>query len=93
MNTTQIRCQKCGHWNQLEDSHANCVNCSADLRPISASDHASLERRKTAGDLKVIHYESDSPLKRVAKLVYNSVVLVYMSILAFFLWLFAAGPG
>jgi DNA-directed RNA polymerase subunit RPC12/RpoP len=93
MNTTQIRCYSCGHWNQVDDLHVSCVNCGADLRPISESDLASLERRKTTGELKVIIYESDSQLKRIAKHVYNSVVLVYMSIIAFFIWVFAAGPG
>lgn len=93
MIATQIRCSTCGHWNQTDEVHALCSNCGAELRPVSEADLASIERRKTSGELKVTIYESDSGIKRFAKHIYNSVVLVYMSIIAFFLWLFAAGPG
>jgi hypothetical protein len=93
MVATQIRCSKCAHWNQTDDLHALCNNCGAELRPVSQADLASLERRKTTGELKVLIYAHDSRIKRFAKHLYNSVVLVYMSIIAFFLWLFAAGPG
>jgi hypothetical protein len=93
MSLTQIRCNSCGHWNQVDDLPRSCVNCEADLRPISASDQESLERRKSTGELSLKIHESDSLMKRFIKHIYNSVVFVYMGIIAFFLWLFLAGPG
>ncbi|MCB0820451.1 MAG: hypothetical protein KDC13_07495 [Bacteroidetes bacterium] len=93
MTSRQIRCKKCGHWNQLNHDDQQCSNCKSPLIEVSASEVASLERRKTAGELTVKILESDAWYTVIFKKIYNAVTLVFISIIAFFLWLFAASPG
>lgn len=93
MTSRQIRCKKCGYWNQLSHDDQLCVNCNSPLIVVSDSEAASLERRKTAGEITVKILETDPWYIVFLKRIFNAVTLVFLSIIAFFVWLFAASPG
>jgi len=89
----QIRCKNCGFWNTTESYESNCTSCGEALRKIEQAELDSIERRKTTGEPKIPIYPNDSILSKIGKHIYNIVTLVFIGIISFFLWLFAAGPG
>jgi hypothetical protein len=70
-----------------------CEKCKGQLIELTEADAASLERRKTAGEMLLKILENDAWYVILYKRVYNSVTVVFLSIVGFFLWLFAVGPG
>lgn len=93
MTTRQIRCKHCGHWNVLLEDTQECEQCKKQLIEISEAETASLERRKTAGEMLLKILENDAWYVVLYKRVYNAVTVVFLSIVGFFLWLFVTGPG
>ncbi len=77
----------------LGAENACCSTCSMPLSEISAEENASIERRNSAGEIKIRINPSDPLLLRILKRTFNVVQLVFLSILSFILWLIFAGPG
>ncbi len=77
----------------LGAENACCSTCSMPLSEISAEENASIERRNSAGEIKIPINPSDPLLLRILKRIFNVVQLVFLSILSFILWLIFAGPG
>jgi hypothetical protein len=92
-NTTTLKCKACGEWNKYSSALQLCESCKKPLIEISEADVLSLERRKTTGEIKIPINPEDSWIKRNTKHVFNFVQVVFLAVLSFFLWLFAAGPG
>jgi ribosomal protein L37E len=93
MISRQIRCKKCNHWNLLTEENASCESCGFPLIEISEAEAASIERRKTAGELMLKIMDNDAWYVVFYKRVYNAVTLVFLSIIGFFVWLFVTSPG
>lgn len=93
LNTKQLKCKNCGEWNEYSSALQLCAYCKQPLIEISEADALSLERRKTTGEIKIQINPGDSWIKRNAKHVFNFIQVIFLAILSFFLWLFAAGPG
>jgi len=89
----QLKCNHCGEWNTIISETQLCTSCGKSLMEISEAELESLERRKTTGDIKIPIYPDDSWSKRNLKHIFNFVQVIFLEILSFFLWLFAAGPG
>lgn len=89
----QLKCRHCGEWNTIDSETQVCAPCGKPLIEISEAEIRSLERRKTTGEIKIPIYPDDSWLKRNLKHIFNFVQVIFLAILSFFLWLFAAGPG
>ncbi len=89
----QLKCKHCGKWNTIISETQLCTYCEKLLIEISEAELQSLELRKTTGEIKIPIYPDDSWLKRNLKHIFNFVQVIFLVILSFFLWLFAAGPG
>jgi len=93
MNTKHILCPSCKKWNEVIESQKRCNFCENELVPVSEDELKSIERRKTTGEINIPIHETDSFIKKILKRIFNFVQLIFLSILSFFLWLIAAGPG
>jgi hypothetical protein len=93
VSARQLKCSGCKEWNTINSETQNCASCGKPLMEISEAELESLERRRTTGEIKIPIYPDDSFLKRNLKHIFNFVQLIFLAILSFFLWLFAAGPG
>lgn len=89
----QLKCKHCSEWNIIISETEICTSCGNKLIEISEAEILSLEVRKTTGDIKIPINPDDSRLKRSFKHIFNFVQVLFLAILSFFLWLFAAGPG
>lgn len=89
----QIKCKNCGFWNTTESYESSCVSCGNDLVKVEKGELESIQRRKTAGEMKIPVLPEDSLLLKIGKHLYNTITLVFLGIISFFLWLFAFGPG
>jgi hypothetical protein len=93
MSNIQIRCKNCGHWNTVISYEEECISCGDILVKQDAAELESIERRKTAGEIKLAILPEDTLFKRIGKHIYNTVTLIFLAIVSFFVWLFALGPG
>lgn len=89
----QLKCKHCGDWNEFASDSQVCKSCGNPIQVITDAEVESLERRKTTGEINIPIHPNDSWIKRNLKHVFNFVQVVFLAILSFFLWLFAAGPG
>lgn len=89
----QLKCKHCGEWNEFTSDSQACNSCGHSFVVVSEAEAESLERRKTTGDINIPIHPDDSWLKRNLKHIFNFVQVIFLAILSFFLWLFAAGPG
>jgi len=89
----EVKCKNCGEWNTLSDENSRCTHCSGLLAEVSAAEKASIDRRNTAGEIRIQINPNDPWILRMLKRVFNVVQLVFLSILSFILWVIFAGPG
>jgi hypothetical protein len=89
----QLKCKHCGEWNKFTSDSQVCKSCEHPIVVVTKAEVESLERRKTTGEIKIPIHPDDSWFKRNIKHVFNFVQVIFLAILSFFLWLFAAGPG
>ena len=90
---TQVRCHTCGTWNELHSEADLCKSCHDPLRKVSEHEEQNREMRRRSWEIDVIIYPEDSLLMRMGKKIFNAVQMVFMAIVAFFIWLFFIGPG
>lgn len=89
----QLKCKHCGEWNLYTSDSQVCKSCERPIFIVTEAEVESLERRKTTGEIKIPIHPDDSWITRNLKHVFNFVQLIFLAIVSFFLWLFAAGPG
>ena len=95
----QRKCPSCGSWETKGKDH--CGNCGALISPekILVEEFESREKfRNEVRDTPLENFfdrwkNTPNPLLKFVYFVLRSVWIVYMAILAFFLWLIAMTPG
>lgn len=88
-----LKCKKCGQWSTHSGENPICPNCQLAFFIVTESEKESLERRRTAGDVKIKINETDSLIVRMFKHIFNVVQIVFLAIVSFIVWFVAAGPG
>lgn len=89
----EVKCKHCGEWGTLIDENSRCIKCSCLLADVSAAEKASIDRRNSAGELKIKINPNDPWILRILKQTFNVIQFVFLAILSFILWVIFAGPG
>jgi hypothetical protein len=91
--SSEFKCKNCGTWSPIYGEDAVCITCQTPYKVLTEADKESLERRNTAGDIKIPIRPDDSPPIKVLKHIFNAIQIAFLAVLSFILWLIAAGPG
>lgn len=88
-----LKCKNCGEWSTHTEENPVCPNCQTAFLVVTESEKESLERRRTAGEIKIQIKETDSLIVAIFKHIFNAVQIVFIAIVSFIVWFVAAGPG
>lgn len=88
-----LKCKNCGEWSTHKEENPICPNCQKAFFVVTESEKESLERRRTAGEIKIKIKETDSLIVTIFKHLFNVVQMVFLAIVSFIVWFVAAGPG
>ncbi len=90
---SEFKCKNCGTWCALNHEDARCTTCNTPYKVLTEADKASIERRNTTGDIKILINPKDALLIKLLKHLFNAAQIAFLAVLSFILWLIAAGPG
>jgi DNA-directed RNA polymerase subunit RPC12/RpoP len=90
----EIKCPACGKWSVWEQKETDtCIHCGAILRPISDAERENIQKRREVEYVNVPINDSDALVVKLFKHVFNFIQMIFIAVISFFIWLFAAGPG